>query len=55
LLIKDGFVLTLDAERRVIRNGAVAVEDGRIVAVGKTDALLKKWGSDEVMEASGPA
>ena len=53
MLIKDGFVITLDGDRRVIRDGAVAVERDRITAVGKTDALLKKWESDEVVDASG--
>jgi 5-methylthioadenosine/S-adenosylhomocysteine deaminase len=53
LLIKNGFVVTLDGERRVIRDGAVAIEGDRIAAVGKTDALVKEWGSDDDLDASG--
>jgi len=53
LLIKNGFVITLDPERRVIRDGAVALEGDRIVAVGKTKALTREYGSDEVIDASG--
>ena len=34
LLIKDATILTLDADDRIIERGHVAVEDGRIVAVG---------------------
>lgn len=34
LLVAGGTVLTLDAEDTVIENGAVAIESGRIVAVG---------------------
>ncbi len=30
------FILTVDAERRIISDGAVLVDDGRIAAVGKT-------------------
>src|SRR3970040_1938733 len=30
------WLLTLDRDRRIVRDGAVAVADGRIVAVGKT-------------------
>ena len=53
MLIKNGYVITLDAERKVIRDGAVALEDDRIVAVGKTDELAKERGSDEVVDADG--
>jgi cytosine/adenosine deaminase-related metal-dependent hydrolase len=34
LLIRNGIVITMDFERRVLQDGAVAVQDGRIVAVG---------------------
>jgi 5-methylthioadenosine/S-adenosylhomocysteine deaminase len=37
LLVKNAdFVLTMDADRRIVSNGAIAVEDGAIVAVGPT-------------------
>src|SRR5436189_39663 len=32
----EGTVITMDAERRIIRDGAVAVREGRIAAVGET-------------------
>ena len=34
LLIRNGFVITLDGRRRTFRSGAVAVEGRRITAVG---------------------
>ncbi|HZD58457.1 MAG TPA: amidohydrolase [Anaerolineales bacterium] len=34
LLIKNGAVITMDAQRRVIENGDVAVNDGEIIAIG---------------------
>ncbi|MCB1247642.1 MAG: amidohydrolase family protein, partial [Acidimicrobiia bacterium] len=34
LIVRGGYVITVDADRRVIADGAVAVDDGRIVAVG---------------------
>lgn len=47
LLVKDGWVVTQDAQRRVIR-GDVLVEDGRIKEVGRVRSR-----ADEVIEAAG--
>ena len=51
-LIEKGFVVTMDPERRVIVDGAVAVEDGVIVDVGKASELRGEYGSGEVLDAS---
>ena len=53
MLIKNGFLITLDPERRVYRDGAIAYEDDRIVAVGKTSALEREYGSDTIIDARG--
>ena len=34
LLIRHGRVITMDAERRILTDGAIAITDGRITAVG---------------------
>ncbi|MHA2378677.1 MAG: amidohydrolase family protein [Candidatus Thorarchaeota archaeon] len=39
ILIKNGYVLTLDQKRRIIADGAVYIEDGRILKLGKTHEL----------------
>lgn len=36
LLIEVGWVITVDPDDRVIRNGAILVEDGRITAIGRS-------------------
>lgn len=41
------FLITLDKTRRILRDGAVACEGDRIVAVGKTDEVLKDYPSME--------
>jgi len=56
-LIKNGFLLTMTGEGvGSIVDGAVAVEGQDIVAVGKTDDIVKEYGSAEhVIDAKGKA
>lgn len=42
-LISGHTLITMDAERRVIDRGAVAVEDGLITQVGTLDELRRNW------------
>jgi cytosine/adenosine deaminase-related metal-dependent hydrolase len=42
-MLVEGTVVTMDAERRVIRDGAVAVEAGRIIDVGKAGDLRARF------------
>jgi 5-methylthioadenosine/S-adenosylhomocysteine deaminase len=54
LLVRNiDWLITVDAERRVIRDAAVAVKDGRFAAVGKTEALAREWRADRTVDASG--
>ncbi len=52
LLIKNGIIVTMDPERRILENHAVAIEDGRIVEIATTADLERKWGSAEVLDAA---
>ena len=40
-LIHNGYVLTINPNREIIANGAIYVEDGKIVDVGKSDKLAR--------------
>jgi 5-methylthioadenosine/S-adenosylhomocysteine deaminase len=42
LLIAGGCVVTMDAQRRIIREGAIAVSNGEITAVGKADQFARE-------------
>src|ERR1700754_2781403 len=55
LIVSGGTVVTLDASRRVIEDGAVAVEGGRIVAVGKRGDITRRYTAGEVIDARGRA
>jgi cytosine/adenosine deaminase-related metal-dependent hydrolase len=43
LLIHGWYVVTMNASRDVIRHGAVAIDDGQIVAVGKRSDLQERY------------
>ncbi|WP_179401949.1 amidohydrolase family protein [Burkholderia guangdongensis] len=51
VLIAHGCVITLDAERRVIEDGAVAVKGERIVAVGGTAELSARYRAARTIDA----
>jgi len=52
ILIERGVVVTMDASRRVIRDGAVMTEGPRIIDVGKTDDLRSKYAPEHTIDAS---
>src|SRR5712691_10904177 len=53
LIIRGGTVVTMDAERRVIENGGIAVKGGRIVAVGQSAEIDRGYAAREIVDASG--
>jgi cytosine/adenosine deaminase-related metal-dependent hydrolase len=51
LLIVRGTVITVDPERRVIEDGAIAVDGDRILAVGLTADLQKRYLGRKIIDA----
>ena len=47
--LAEGTVISMDGEDRVIRDGAVAVDGGRIVAVGKAAELSLRFAADRTL------
>ena len=53
LLSGIDWLITVDQGRRIVRDGAVAVKEGRIAAVGKTDALTRDYPNARAMDCAG--
>jgi 5-methylthioadenosine/S-adenosylhomocysteine deaminase len=53
LLIAGGDVVTMNAGREVVLDGAIAVEGGRIVEVAKAAELRSRWPRAEMLDTTG--
>src|SRR5512146_1832646 len=54
LLLRDiDWLITVDPGRRIVRDAAVAVKDGRIAAVGKTGDLVRAYPNAKTISCSG--
>jgi predicted amidohydrolase YtcJ len=52
ILIEHGTLLTLNGERQIITDGAIAIRKDRIAAVGKTSDLRQKFKGKKTIDAS---
>jgi 5-methylthioadenosine/S-adenosylhomocysteine deaminase len=53
LIVCHGIVVTMDQQRRVLADGAIAVSDGRIVAVDDAASVLAAYSAAEQINATG--
>jgi 5-methylthioadenosine/S-adenosylhomocysteine deaminase len=51
LLIQHGVVITMDEAQTILFDGAVAIDNGRILAVGASDELAAKFAGKRTIEA----
>ncbi|WP_152042229.1 amidohydrolase family protein [Salinigranum salinum] len=54
-LVAGGRVVTQNAAREVFDDGAIAVHDGEIVAVGPSDSVTERYDAETEIDASGHA
>ncbi len=52
LILQHGTVIPMDPERRIILDGAVVVDKGRIVAVGTTQQILDQYQARKLLDCS---
>lgn len=53
VLVRHTMIVTMNPQRTIITDGAIAWKDGRIVAVGKTDDILPGIVAREVIDGAG--
>jgi cytosine/adenosine deaminase-related metal-dependent hydrolase len=53
MLFTNATVITMNPQRDIISNGAVAIKDNRIVAIDKTPTLLEQYSGDEIIDVGG--
>lgn len=53
MLVLGGTIVTMDKDRRVIEDGAIAIKDGRIMEIGKASYLRGRFNAAETINSSG--
>lgn len=52
MIVRGDYVVTME-QGKIIENGAVAVDQGKILAVGTAEDILKQYSADQVISGSG--
>ena len=47
------WLITVDQTRRVIRDAAIAIKDGKFAAVGKSAQIEQAWAADRIVDGAG--
>ena len=55
LIIKNGIVVTIDKDFRIIEDGSIVIQGNRIIAIGETKDIEKEHKGDTVIDAKGKA
>ena len=53
LLIRNGRILTLDADRRIVPVGAIAIAGHRIAGIGAESEIVRRFHARRVLDAAG--
>jgi cytosine/adenosine deaminase-related metal-dependent hydrolase len=53
MLYTNATIITVNAKREILLNGAILVQGSRIADIGKTDAFLSKYKDQETYDLTG--
>ena len=53
LVVKNGYVVTMNPRREILARGAVAIRDGRIAAVGREGEVVSAYAAAREIDAQG--
>lgn len=53
LLLKNGYIITMDSERRILTNASVAIKGTEIVDIGDSNELDDNYTAKEVIDCTG--
>ena len=53
LIVRNAYLITMDSERRIFTNGAVAVDSSRVVGVGTSAEILQAYRPERTIDAGG--
>lgn len=53
MILRNGTIVTMDAQRRIVAGGAIAVRGSVIAAIGREADILSRWRAAHVIDAEG--
>ena len=53
ILVRHGYIITMDDERRLFADGAIAIAGGKIVAVGDDADIARRFQATQTIDAEG--
>jgi 5-methylthioadenosine/S-adenosylhomocysteine deaminase len=51
IIIKNGFIITFDQKRSIIKDGGIVIEGNKIIEVDKTEKVLKNYTGEKLIDA----
>src|SRR4030042_3120131 len=53
LILTNGYMITMNQKRQIIEDGAIAIKDGSIADIGKTNKILSEYETDDLRDLNG--